>query len=182
MFTKKMFLITLLSLVFASSSFATYLPTPTNVLSLGGNETSSNLTMPESNPQGYFTIYASIDTPTAIDRVFPFHKNGVAYQVSGGVKFKATKICIWGRAAGLTKAQLMSDTAPFAANATVGSLTAPVWMTGMSANYPLINANAAGVQVCYSTTYEFSASTYPGFQTDSNADFVGMYITGKEAP
>jgi hypothetical protein len=50
-----------------------------NIVGLGGVDASSNLTIPEANSQGYFSLCVGVGTSGG--NFSPFYKNGVLYQV-----------------------------------------------------------------------------------------------------
>lgn len=155
-----------------------------NVVQLGGVDESPSLILPEGNVAGYFTIYASNAALAAIDRVYPFYKNGALYQVTGGTTFKCIKIISWGAQVAYQGYQLLTDTATFAPDATAASLTAPVYQAGASVRYPMIAGNLNGASYVHkseSITYDFAASTWPGIQVGTpNNNYIGVFIIGKE--
>lgn len=184
MFSKLSFFLLAVCFVFAANSFGSYLPGASNQISLGGGETTSTLVLPESNPDGYFTLYASNAALAAINNVYPFYKNGALYQVTAGKTFKAVQICSWGLAITANPYQLMSATVTFAPDATAASLTGPVYQAGATARYPLLSGNLNGASQdwkCQSATYNFTTATWPGIQVGSpNTNYIGVMVTGKE--
>lgn len=171
-------LISLVLVLFSTSVFAaTGSGNVSNVLSLGGVSNSSNLIIPESNSQGYFTLYTSGIAITS-GNVAPLYKNGVAYQVTAGKTFKISKVCLASGAAPVFSYQLLTATAPFAANATAASLTGPVYQSGVAGGYAYQNSASAGSYTCFDTTWDMAASTYAGYQSNSTNNSV--MVIGKE--
>ncbi len=170
-------LMVIILILFSFSSFAA--PSGSGNISaittLGGVNTTDNLNIPNSNPEGYFSIYTGQSITGA--NVTPLYKNGVAYQVTAGKTFVASKVC---GAVGSANArfQLISATASFANNATTASLTGPVYQGG-AAGGTVLALTTSNVFACFSINYSFSASTYVGIQGDSSTS-QNVIVTGKE--
>lgn len=146
-----------------------------SVTTLGGVNTTDNLIIPNSNPDGYFSLYAA-STLTA-SNVTPFYKNGVAYKVTNGKTFVVSKIC-WTAGAPTARLQLLTDTVTFAPNATTASLTAPVYQGGAAGRYEFTSLSTF-VYVCHSASYNFAQNTYPGIQGQDATTHQAIVI-GKE--
>ncbi len=136
-----------------------------NILSIGGFDAAENLTIPESNGPGYFTLYAQVGTSGMFS---PFFRDGVQYQVATGKTCKVTKILATCTTTG-ESFQLVSATATFAANA--ASITGGVYQLGAAGLY-IPNTTTALVAIGYSLTYQFTALTFPGFQANSGGSSV----------
>lgn len=149
-----------------------------NVLGLGGapsSTTASNLTIPENNSQGYFTLY--MGKGGTVSDYYILYKNGTAYQVTSGKTCYVVGIGMNAPGSG-NNIQLISATAPFADGAS--SITGGVYQGGASGNYPVLQG-AAGTWVYYPTTFQFAASTYAGIQAGGTANPYGVYVICKEA-
>lgn len=146
-------------------------------VTLGSTSSAAPITIPESSlsgTTGWFTIIAE-GTPGA-GNYEPFYKDGVAYQVSGGVK----AVCIsmsYTTSATTDGFQLMSATASFARGAS--SVTGGVYENGVSGEY-YHYAAVAHQLVNTNFMYRFGASTYPGIQASSGAVKVLAILTCKE--
>lgn len=53
----------------------------TNIVGLGGVDSTSNLTIPEANAQGYFSLNVGIPSLTSSGYFCPLYKGGLLYQV-----------------------------------------------------------------------------------------------------
>lgn len=170
-------LICLLALVFGVNSFAASgSGNISNVVTLGGVNSSDSLNIQEANSQGYFTIYTPGLTSSGVAQ--RLIKNGVQYQVTAGKTFQAVKICA--ASFSVSKSlQLLSATASFADQATLASLTGPVYQSGASTGFSLITSTTALTFQCYSTTYSFGASTYAGVTGNDNSAMY-VFVVGKE--
>jgi hypothetical protein len=142
-----------------------------NIVSFGGYETTSNLTLPESNPAGYFTIYAQCLGGT----FYAFFRNGVQYQVGLGKTCKVVRITAWSSTAS-AQFQVASSTATFSQGA--GSITGPVYQFGAISLTGMICSPTASVAVGYSMPYDFTSQTYPCAQ--SNTSGVNIALLCKE--
>lgn len=169
-------LICLFLILFSSTAIAaTGSGNISSVTSLGGVNLTDSVNIPNSNADGYFTIYGG-GSLTAIN-VAPLYKNGVAYQVPSGKTFVASKICILSGQA-TTRVQLLSATASFAHNVGAGTLTGPVYMAGVTDKYPLLTLTA-NVHTCFSSFYSFTQNVYTGYQADTATGY-SITVTGKE--
>ena len=139
-----------------------------NVVSFGG--ATPNLTIPESNSQGYFTINGALTTATDYG---PLLNSGVAYKVTTGNSFHATSVCLFATSAG-SYAQLVSGTSAISQNAT--TVTGAVYQAGAAGNYSFA-LGTANVWQCYNVNYTFASATYAGWQADG---VNGIYVIGKE--
>ena len=136
-----------------------------NIVNLGGVDTSNNLTIPEANTQGYFSLSARANAGTGT--YSPFYKNGVLYQVTNGTTCKVVRVVYVAGDAGL--AQLVHSLTTFAINA--ASITSGVFQGGAAANY-VFSSPTASVPAPYSIEYDFPSQSYPGIQTSSGAGIV----------
>lgn len=132
-----------------------------NVVQFGGTGSDSHLTIPTSNPNGYFALYAQTTATTAS----PFYKNGVIYQVPGGLKCKVVQATLIPQTAN-DRALLLSATTTFAAGDAFGTLVGPKYQTGDSARYAYSSVTAY-TPANYAFPYEFAASTFPGVGASS---------------
>ena len=72
-------LMSLVLVLFSTSVFAaTGSGNVSNILQLGGGNTSSNLNVAEPNSQGYFTLYGGANSNLTNANFAPLYKNGVA--------------------------------------------------------------------------------------------------------
>ena len=155
----------------------------TNIVGLGGIYSASqppNLTVAETNTQGYVTLIANTNGNATGGNYFPFYKNGVLYQVPAGSSFHVTRFCYTSHATG-EAVQLVTATATFAINA--ASLTGGVYMFGTATangGYLQNGIVSADVPMCWDFPYTFAASTWPGFQAEGGATSYSMYVTGRE--
>src|ERR1700676_4640624 len=101
-----------------------------NIVGLGGVDTSSNLTIPEANAQGYFSL--SFGTGTAAGSFSPFFKNGVLYQVTNGKTCVVVHVIVTGPTAA-NSVQLVHSLTTFTFNA--GSITSGAYQGGAAAQY-----------------------------------------------
>lgn len=169
-------LIALILILFSTNVFAaTGSGNVSSVTTLGGVNTSDNLNIPNSNPDGYFSIYTGQSITGG--NVGPLYKNGVAYQVTAGKTFVVNKIC-GAITASNARFQLISATASFANNATTASLTSPVYMGG-AAGADVLATQTSGQFYCFSVNYSLAASTFVGFNGDSSTGH-NIVVTGKE--
>ena len=145
-----------------------------NVLNLGNGEGTPSLTIPESNSQGYFTLYGYAGGAVSAGNFAPLLKNGVAYQVTSGSSFHAISICIQATTVG-QYAQLASATSAIAVNAS--SLTGGVYQSGSAANYSMLTATPVYTVTCINAPYTFASATYAGFQSDA---IQTISVVGKE--
>lgn len=150
----------------------------TNVVNLGGINSTSNLAIPESNSQNYITL--SSNAAGTAGNFYPLYKNGAAYQVTAGKTFYVTKVCVMALTTANSTLQLLSATASFAYGAT--SLTGGVFQGGASTpatQLPLYTGTTAGAYQCYDMSYQFAASTYPGWESGGSVTY-SIYVTGAE--
>lgn len=146
-----------------------------NIVTLGGISTTPGLNIAEANSQGYFTLHSGL--PVSAGNVGAFFKNGVQYQVTAAKTFKAIKICTSSGTAG-NPFQLLTSTATFANNGGTGTLTSPVYQGLAAGAYSMKGSATIDVYQCLDFTYDFQASTFPGWQTANANSYVT--ILGKE--
>ncbi len=171
----KSFLSLILLLAISQSAFAATLQT-NNVTSLGGVANTSDLTIPEGNSQGYFSLYGG-GNALSQDRYTGFYKNGSAYQVTTGKTFQVSKICSTSSSTNVFW-QLVSSTVAIAFN-TGTALTSGVYQSGAATQYLIRSTSVALQYQCFDTTYAFTSLVYPGFQVNSAID-INVILTGKE--
>lgn len=147
------------------------------VTQLGGVSSSDNIFIPNSNPDGYFTLVAAFGAATS-GLVYRLIKNGTAYQVTVGKTFKISKICISATTANST-ASIVTSTVAFAEGATYASLTSASTMAGTAGNYPIQSSPTSNVYQCYNYTYDIPASSYVGFQAGASVSY-NIFVIGKE--
>jgi hypothetical protein len=141
-----------------------------NIVGLGGVDTSSNLTIPEANSQGYFSLNAS-GLAVSVGNVSPFYKNGVLYQVTSGKTCVVVHVIFTSADSSGNSMQLMHSLTTFATNATTASLTSPVYQGGGAGNYVYFNT-AAYVPTSAATMYNFPSVSYPGYQNGATGSSV----------
>lgn len=147
----------------------------TNVLTLGGVGNPNPLVIAEGNSQGYFTLEASGNGAASF---FHFYKNGVVYQVTAGKTCKVVSVSYSGGSSGDQNIQLMSATNNFTDGVGSGSITGGVFQYGAAGNYggPSVTAFQ---WYTLAQTYDFAATTYPGFQSH-NASRNTIFLIAKE--
>lgn len=151
---------------------------PGSQLGLGGYSANpAQLIIPDSNPLGYFGLYAAGVVGSAHD-VMPLHKNGVQYQVTAAKTFVCKAILFWTGTGG-AEFQLFTSTATFAQDDAVGALTAPVYQHGASARYGF-RCVTANVSIGQGLLYTFAATTFPGIQVSTASNSYGVMIIGNE--
>jgi hypothetical protein len=126
-----------------------------NIVSFGGVDTSSNLTIPEANSQGYFSLFGFASSAGGF---WNFYKNGVAYQVTSGKTCMVTSISIT-PSVSVLNILLASSTATFTPGAS--TITGGVYQFGGATLYALNGGPTANVTVRYSVPYSFASLTYP---------------------
>jgi hypothetical protein len=134
-----------------------------NIVSFGGVDSSSNLTIPEANSQGYFSL--TNGGGVASGNFGPFYKNGVLYQVTSGKTCMVVSVTLICPAAN-SGFQFVSSGTTYATNA--GSITSGTYQGGAAANYGMY-AVTAYVPAHYAIPYSFVSLSYPGLQTNGNS-------------
>lgn len=131
----------------------------------------SNIIIPNpANGNAIFSLYAG---STGV-QVSPFMKNGVAYQVPAGKSFFVLAAIITGTSAG-DRSQLVTSTVGFAQG---GSLTGPIYQTGVSACYAYF-CSQANYPGNYFASFTFPQNVFPGGQFSAAAS--ALTVIGYEA-
>ena len=132
-----------------------------SILSLGGVDAGLNLTIPEANSPGYFTLYAT-DVGVSSGNYSPFYKNGAIYQVSAGKTCQVVTVLTFGTAT--DRGQLVYSLTTFAINAS--TITSGVFQCGAAGNYMFTNFSGT-VPTSWAVTYSFPQNSFPGVQSNT---------------
>lgn len=178
----KNFLILLLTvLTFQIAGVSAFAATAqvTNVLNVGGIELNSDITIPASNPDGEFTIYGPGlgGNNVTQNHFYVAYKDGAAYRVTTGKQFVAHKICAASSGASFGY-QLISTLTSFANDAS--SITSGNYMSGAAQLKLLAASPTAQVPQCYAQFWTAPSLAYVGFEADSGANTLNVWITGRE--
>lgn len=149
-------------------------PASGNTIAIGGFSTTAVVMSPSvvsdgSNSLRWFTITAYGEVTN--NNVNPFYKNGVAYQVTAGKTAKCYGMTAQTSAAN-SGFQVMYADATFANDATVASLTTPIYQAGATARY--VQQVYSLVPSYFNKTFDFPAAKWPGVQGTS---FSGTHVT-----
>ena|ERR1700676_2215945 len=132
-----------------------------NIVSFGGVDTSSNLTIPEANAQGYFSLNIG-QGATSTNQYSPFYKNGVAYQVPAGKTCYVVGITACANSLG-AGSQLVHSMSVITANAV--TITSGVYQGGAAGLYVILSgAVTQDVPTHWAYPYSFPSLAYPGAQ------------------
>lgn len=168
----------LLSLFFSlSANAATNSGIPQDAFGGGGiANVPSSLIVEESNPQGYFTLFAGGNAGAA--NFAPFFRNGSAapYRVRTGFYADCRNITFTGGAGNLF--QLV--TASSQINQGVAALAGGVFQGGAAANYTTVIL-AANVWQSLPITYSVSSDFYFAYQQNSGAAYYISVLCKEKA-
>jgi hypothetical protein len=168
----------LLALLASAPTFAA-LPAgvPTVTVAAPGSTTGATVISPSmlsgSGVNGIFSLFSGNNSTATAGNFYPFYKNGVAYQVTGGKTAYCFNITASSGAAS-SFFQLLSATASFTWNQST-ALTGGVYQCGAAATYCAVANSTVAVPAPYPGVYSFGASTYVGMQA-GNSQYYQIHM------
>ena len=106
----------------------------------------------------------------------PCRQNGTLYQVPSGKTLTVLSECAIASTASLDW-QWLITTATFGKDTGLGSLTGPVYQTGLSSGAANISFTSAHVPGCDTLPYQFLQSTWPGLTSPGTGNII-VHVTG----